>query len=229
MDAQSSISRTTAGLDGSRHTTNLPLEVGRLFGVANREAARHHSKCRIGAVHSWAQRGREGFSSGQRKLREGMMRDKLSKREDRALLRALREVVLTHYPNLERKDCPGTPVIKAIATKRISMFDPAHEHVVSCSPCFRELTEMRRRLQRRNILLWAMATTGTAIAIAAVLLSSGVHRMNNSIRKDTVQTGPSNDSQPPAQPREAVQPGPVVPAPPPPQPKYEVALLDLHN
>jgi len=53
--------------------------------------------------------------------------------------------------------------------------------------------------------------------------------MNNSIRKDTVQTGPLNDSQPPAQPREAVQPGPVVPGPPPPQPKYEVALLDLHN
>ena len=93
------------------------------------------------------------------------MRDKLSRREDRALLKALRAVVLTQFPNPDRKECPGTPTLHAIATKRISMLDSAHEHVGSCSPCFKELTQIRRRLQRRKILLWAMGTTGTIMGV----------------------------------------------------------------
>src|SRR5262245_48814228 len=93
-----------------------------------------------------------------------MMRDKLSRREDRALLKALRAVVLTQFPNADRKDCPGTLTLRAIATRRISMFDSAHEHVGSCSPCFSELTEIRETIHRRR--LW---TTGTASAAAVVL------------------------------------------------------------
>ena len=126
------------------------------------------------------------------------MRDKLSRREDRALLKALRAVVLTRFPNPDRKDCPGTPILQAIATKRISMFDPAHEHVAGCSPCFKELTEMRRALQRRKILVWAMGTTGTAIVIFAVGITYfGFRRADNPVRPQTAQTeSPRDSSQP---------------------------------
>ena len=157
------------------------------------------------------------------------MRDKLTRREDRALLRAMREIVLTQFPNPERKDCPGTPVIEAIATKRISMFDPAHEHVTSCSPCFKELTDIRRSLQRRKVLLWAMGTTGTAIVTAVVLfMYFGSHRENSRLEPRTVQSEPPRESQPAPQPGNPVQTGSSVPTPPA-QPKYEMASLDLRN
>ncbi len=158
------------------------------------------------------------------------MHDKLSRREDRALLKALRAVVLTQFPNPDRKDCPGTPVLQAIARKRISMFDPAHEHVMGCSPCFEELTDIRQALQRRKILVWAMGTTGTAIILLAVLLTYfGSHRVDGPFRPQTVQTERPNESSPAVQPGNAGQTAAPAPTTPPPQPNYELALLDLRN
>src|SRR5262245_41487873 len=97
-----------------------------------------------------------------------MMRDKLSKREDRALHRALSSIVLTRYPNPERKECPGSSVLRDIATKSIPMRDPVHEHVGRCSPCFSELTEIRRELHKRN-LTWTLGTVGAAVLVLAVV------------------------------------------------------------
>src|SRR5881628_1262998 len=159
-----------------------------------------------------------------------MMRDKLTRREDRALLRALRELVLTQYPNPERKDCPGTSIIGSIAMKRIPMLDPAHEHVANCSPCFKELTEIQRRLHRRNIFLWAVTTAGTAIVIMVVLLPYFANRRQEiPAKRETAQTERPIESPPATQPNVTIQPGPSAPAPLTAQPKYETALLDLRN
>ncbi len=155
------------------------------------------------------------------------MRDKLTRREDRALLKALREIVLTQYPNPERKDCPGTSVLRAIATKRINMFDPAHEHVGSCSPCFKELTEIRRRLRRRNILMWATSAAATAIVVVSVLLTyPGPQRQENPVARQREQTIQANNAQDSTEPADAIK---TAPAPTPPQPKYEMAVLDLRD
>ena len=81
-----------------------------------------------------------------------MTRDRLSKREDRALHQALASVVLTQFPNPQRKDCPESSVLRAIAKKHIPMRDPVHEHVGSCSPCFSELTEIRDAFQIKRIV-----------------------------------------------------------------------------
>src|SRR3954470_14564545 len=97
-----------------------------------------------------------------------MTSDRLSKREDRALHQALASVVLTQFPNPQRKDCPESPVLHAIAKKHIPMRDPVHEHVGSCSPCFSELTEIRDALHRRN-MMWTIGTAGTAVLVLAVL------------------------------------------------------------
>src|SRR6266446_5696241 len=79
-----------------------------------------------------------------------MSEDHLSNRQIRALERAMARVVMTQFPNPERKGCPGATVLRAIATKRICMRDPAIEHVGRCSPCFRELTAMRRAIFTRE-------------------------------------------------------------------------------
>src|SRR5213594_2962479 len=115
-----------------------------------------------------------------------MMRDKLSKREDRALHQALASVVLTQFPNPQRKDCPGTSVLRAIATKSIPMRDPVHGHVGSCSPCFLELTEIREALHRRS-LIWATGTAGAAVFVLAFLVFYfAFHREGSPLRQEAV-------------------------------------------
>src|SRR2546428_9955102 len=117
-----------------------------------------------------------------------MMRDRLSKREDRRLHQALASVVLTQFPNPKRKDCPGTSVLRAIATKTIPMRDPVHEHVGSCSPCFSELTEIREAIHRRNVM-WTVGTASAAgVALAVLVLYFAFLRVD-SPRQDAVQPG----------------------------------------
>src|SRR5207245_9885813 len=98
-----------------------------------------------------------------------MSEDHLSNRQIRALERAMARVVMTQFPNPERKGCPGATVLRAIAGKRISMRDPSIEHVGICSPCFRELTAMRGAIFRRKVL-WIAGTVVSVAAILAVLV-----------------------------------------------------------
>src|SRR5262245_11491110 len=148
-----------------------------------------------------------------------MTGDKLSKSEDRALHRALASIVLTQYPNPERKDCPGTSVLRAIATKSIPMRHPAHEPVGSCSPCFSELTEIRDALHRLN-LMWAMGTAGAAVLVIAVVAYFAFLRVNSPVSQEAVHSvtagGPSKTSE--LTPNSSLS-----------QPGYDEALLDLRN
>jgi hypothetical protein len=149
-----------------------------------------------------------------------MMRDKLSKREDRVLHQALASVVLTRFPNPQRKDCPGPSVLRAIATKSIPMRDPVHDHVGSCSPCFSELTEMRQALYRRN-LMWAMGTAGAAVLVLVVFVGYfGFFRVDNPVGQELGQPGT---------PTETPQRVDSIPTPQASQTEYERALLDLRN
>jgi len=158
------------------------------------------------------------------------MRDKLSRREDRALFRALRAVLLTQFPNPERKDCPGTPVLEAIAAKRISMLDPVHEHVGSCSPCFTELTEIQRNLRHHRVRLWAMATAGSALVIlAAVLTYSALRQAESPIREEVAQPLRPPQPESPAQSNGAAQPGSSTPPTQMQRPVYQMVLLDLRS
>src|SRR5436309_14889230 len=103
MDAQSSGFGKANQIDGPRNATHLVLENGGIFGIGNCEATRHYSECRLGAGDPLVQAGHQGPLSWQARLKDEVMRDKLSKREDRALLRALRAVTLTQFPTSERK------------------------------------------------------------------------------------------------------------------------------
>jgi hypothetical protein len=81
----------------------------------------------------------------------------------------MESVILTQFPNPERKDCPGTAVLRTIAKKRISMQDPALDHTGRCSPCFAELTEIRRAIRKQNVM-WTTGSAAAAVILLAVLL-----------------------------------------------------------
>src|SRR5438128_5919887 len=80
MDAPSPHSGNALAGDGRRYATNLPVEVGRLFGIANCEATRYQPERRVGAVRPWVQGGRQRASSRETRLKREMMRDRLTKR-----------------------------------------------------------------------------------------------------------------------------------------------------
>src|SRR5712691_11060035 len=153
-----------------------------------------------------------------------MSEDHLSNRQIRALERAMARVVMTQFPNPERKGCPAATVLRAIATKRISMRDPAIEHVGQCSPCFAELTQMRQTRHRRKVL--SATGTGATVVILAILITYFSFRrveIQHQTSQTSVETGIAN------QIGGVVQRGGSVPPAPSPEPRYETALLDLRN
>ena len=93
----------------------------------------------------------------------------LPRKEEKRLLAALRRAFLNDFPNPERRGCPGPDILKAIASRRLTLeeAEPFINHLAACSPCTREFSDFRKNFQRRRILRFA------AIA-AAVLIVVGV-------------------------------------------------------
>jgi hypothetical protein len=107
----------------------------------------------------------------------------MSKRQERKLLKALESVVSTQFPNPERKGCPGIDVLRLIATKELPMRDPAFEHVGRCSPCFRDVRELRADIQRKRM---QKAGTGAMVVLVAALIGYFTFRPSDvTTRTDT--------------------------------------------
>jgi hypothetical protein len=80
------------------------------------------------------------------------MNEVLSRREDEKLVKALQAAAYHDYPNPARIGCPtDINVLKALAAKKLRPSDPVIQHVAECSPCFREVMELRRKLKRLKI------------------------------------------------------------------------------
>jgi hypothetical protein len=62
--------------------------------------------------------------------------------EERKLLELFSRSALNDYPNPERIGCPGEVFLRQLATNRksIPITDVRLDHVVHCSPCFREFS-----------------------------------------------------------------------------------------
>jgi len=88
---------------------------------------------------------------------------------ERQLLKLLKESALHDYPNPERHGCPGRDFLRQLAFHRSSIpaSDPRVEHVVHCSPCFREFTEIREQAPRR----YRTALIAAAAAVLAIAVS----------------------------------------------------------
>jgi hypothetical protein len=120
-----------------------------------------------------------------------MSEEKLSRRQDRMLLKGLESVVLTQFPNPERKGCPGTDVLRLIARKKLPMRDPVHEHVGECSPCFRELLEMRAAIRRKRTLTAGGAAT---LLVLAALLGYNTFKPRDVMPRADTTTAPLSES-----------------------------------
>src|SRR4051812_9962975 len=88
--------------------------------------------------------------------------------EERHFLDLLAKSALNDYPNPERVGCPGREFLRTLAFNRksIPLTDFRLDHVVHCSPCFRELTEMKAIGNTRRTRTWA--TLGIAAAVLVI-------------------------------------------------------------
>src|SRR5437867_5471341 len=62
----------------------------------------------------------------------------------------LQQAVLRSYPNPERKGCPGTDVLHKVAEQSRPPRDDRWEHIIHCSPCYREFLDCRHTFLRQR-------------------------------------------------------------------------------
>jgi len=96
--------------------------------------------------------------------------------EERELLELLAKSALNDYPNPERIGCPGREFLERLAFNRksIPLRDPRLDHIVHCSPCFRELSDIKAAGKKNRRDTWvALATAAALILIGLGLWLSG--------------------------------------------------------
>ena len=90
----------------------------------------------------------------------------------------LQQTVLRNYPNPERSECPGTG-----AGKRLIEQDYPHraakywEYISRCSPCYRELLDIRtiRRSRRRGRTIVARLVAVLIVVAVLTTLFARIH------------------------------------------------------
>ena len=98
------------------------------------------------------------------------MRDQApARREEMRLIKAYQRVVLGGgFPNPERAGCPGNEILRAMAFRKLGV-DQVNdwiEHLGTCSPCFREYTELRRQV------VWRRRAAYLSMAAAIIVVLS---------------------------------------------------------
>jgi hypothetical protein len=104
------------------------------------------------------------------------------KKDSKADLDPIEELLLTAYPNPERKGCPDRKVLEALGNLKINQADPAWNHVWHCSPCFTEFKAIRdlrwehEAVQsghpKRQILAAALLVAAVLVGAALILWQS---------------------------------------------------------
>jgi len=95
----------------------------------------------------------------------------LSKNEEKQLRQALSRTFLEGYPNPGRVGCPGSAILRAIASGKLTLeeAEPWIHHLSSCSPCTREFWELRKSHRRRRA--WRFAGIAASVVLAAGILA----------------------------------------------------------
>jgi hypothetical protein len=66
----------------------------------------------------------------------------------------IEEILLTGFPNPERKGCPLPEIIEALGNRQLGRDHPAWQHVWNCSPCYKDFKAIRdarlARIERAN-------------------------------------------------------------------------------
>ena len=87
-----------------------------------------------------------------------------SERDERRILDALGRGLLNEFPNPDRAGCPGSDVLRRIASHAMPLAEAEKwlDHLTSCSPCYRDFSELQAGYRQRRMQ--------TVLAIAASIL-----------------------------------------------------------
>lgn len=82
----------------------------------------------------------------------------------------IEELLLRAYPNPDRKGCPGSETIRALANKEFAHGHPAWEHVWKCSPCLAEFRDLRdaRLASERSTRRWRITMIAATVTIGII-------------------------------------------------------------
>jgi hypothetical protein len=97
-----------------------------------------------------------------------------SERDEKRILDALGRGLLKEFPNPDRAGCPGSDVLRKIASHEMPLTEAEKwlEHLTSCSPCYGDFSQFQAAHQRRRTqrLLAIAASILIAIGIAGWVL-----------------------------------------------------------
>ena len=87
-----------------------------------------------------------------------------SERDEKRILDALGRGLLKEFPNPDRAGCPGSDVLKRIASHEMPLTEAEKwlDHLTSCSPCYRDFSQLQAAYHNRRMQ--------TVLAIAASIL-----------------------------------------------------------
>jgi len=109
-----------------------------------------------------------------------------SERDERRILHALGQGLLNEFPNPERSGCPGSDVLKRIASRTMPLTEAEKwlDHLGSCSPCYTDFSQFRRayELRRKRTLL---AVAASILVVATVAGWALVHKRNETLMAQT--------------------------------------------
>jgi hypothetical protein len=97
-----------------------------------------------------------------------------SERDEKRILDALGRGLLKEFPNPDRNGCPGSDVLRKIASHEMPLPEAEKwlDHLASCSPCYGDFSQFQAAHQRRRTqrLLAIAASILIAIGIAGWVL-----------------------------------------------------------
>jgi len=93
----------------------------------------------------------------------------LADKQEEKLRQLAKELFLNEYPNPERKGCPDSQTIRAIAFGKLrgEQASEWRTHFATCSPCTREYAGFRQEFQRVK-RLQALGAIAAAVVLAVM-------------------------------------------------------------
>lgn len=101
------------------------------------------------------------------------------------------------FPNPGRAGCPNAEILKGIASHRVPLTqaEPWLEHITSCSPCYRDLSQFREAYRRRRTRI-LLATAASILIAASVSGWALLHERNQNLLAQTAVLDLRNRSMP---------------------------------
>lgn len=97
-----------------------------------------------------------------------------SERDEKRILDALGRGLLKEFPNPDRAGCPGSDVLRKIASHEMPLPEAEKwlDHLTSCSPCYGDFSQLRKafELRRKRTFLAVAASILVAAGIAGWVL-----------------------------------------------------------